>query len=41
MERTPNSIVISAIEQKLLEIGGIKNIHETHAWVISTDIISI
>lgn len=37
MERTPKSIVLNDIEQKLLEIDGIKNIHDTHAWAVSTD----
>ena len=37
MERTPNSIVISDIEEKILQIKGIKSVHDIHSWSVSTD----
>lgn len=37
METTPKSIVISDVENKILEINGIKNVHDIHSWEISTD----
>ena len=37
MERTPNSVVISDIEEKILQINGIKSVHDIHSWSVSTD----
>lgn len=37
MERTPNSIVLTDVENKILEIQGIKNVHDIHSWSVSTD----
>jgi cobalt-zinc-cadmium efflux system protein len=37
MERTPNNLNIVEIENKLLQVTGVKNIHDTHAWTISAD----
>ena len=37
MERTPHTLDIAQIKSKILEVPGIKSIHDTHAWSMSTD----
>ena len=37
MERTPSTLNVNDIQNKILQIKGIKSVHDTHAWAVSTD----